>query len=446
MLFRAISRRHAAALFLTISVGCLALAGCDPSEDRLLYTPPVPTVIQVIPTPTEPRTDSDVAVRNGIVHSVWTQQRPGLSVNSVWYSSAPIGATFATAMTSNAIELTNTLPAASDAGGPVVVASPTGDITVVWSEGAIGERSIAFATKPNGIATFGPTAFIIRGDDTTPATDNANPAAHYDDNGALHVTWEAGSDIKYRQRPLSGTLTNAVTLNNAGTGQTFSTPSNPTVMTDELENVMVAFEATQNVNGSSRRVIRVAASDNGGGTFTLIGFLGGAGQQVVEGNFEPRLIRLPGTRRVAAVMRIGNERTARIQFAAYTNLGGGIVGSSILDLAEHTAPVGQVSGLRRPVASSWFNATEIVQEIWVAWNDNGVIKTRVSLNSGANFGDAATLSTGAGTANSALRPTIAASGDDFVVAWDGADSTNSTRALFFSPQLTTGRREQAAGN
>src|SRR5690606_35028711 len=123
-----------------------------------------------------------------------------------------------------------------------------------------------------------------QGDDTTPATDNANPAAHYDDNGALHVVWEAGSDIKYRRRPLSGTLTNAVTLNGASTGTSFSTPSNPSVMTDEFENVIVAFEATQTVNGSSRRVVRVAASDNGGGTFPLVGFLGGSGQQVVEGN------------------------------------------------------------------------------------------------------------------------------------------------------------------
>jgi hypothetical protein len=440
------SIRPAVLMFLTLAATAALHSGCSAEDDRLLYTLPVPAVVQLSPAPTDPRTEVDLAVHSGVVHAVWRQQRPSLTVNSVWYSSAAVGSAFANDISANAIELTPVLTAAQDAGRPRVVVAPNGEVTAVWTEGVIGERSIAFTTKPAGTGTFGPTSFIIRGDDTTPATDNTNPSAHYDDNGSLHVAWEAGSNIKYRQRTTSGTLANAVTLDNAGTGQSFSTPSNPSVMTDEFENIMVAFEATQNMNGSSRRVIRIAASENAGGTFNLVGHLGSSPQQVAAGNYEPRLLRIPGNRQVAAVIRVGNERTSRLQFAKYYNLGAGISGASIFDLAEHTAPVGQVSGLRHPTAVSWFDATNNATEIWVAWNDNGVIKARVSLNDGVNFGDAATMSTGAGAADSSLRPSISSSGDHFSLAWDGADSTNAVRSLFFSQQLTTGRRAQAGGN
>lgn len=434
------------AAFALAALSAAIVGGCDAKDDRLLYTPTVPPVVQFTAAPTEPRTEVDMAARAGVVHAVWKQQRPSLTVNSVWYASATVGSTFEANLAANAIELTPVLPAAQDAARPRVVVSPAGEVTAVWTEGVIGERSIAFATKPAGTGTFGPVSYIMRGDDTTPATDNTNPSAHYDDNGSLHVAWEAGSNIKYRQRTTSGTLTNTVTLDNAGTGQSFSTPSNPSVMTDEFENVMVAFEATQNINGSSRRVIRIAASENAGGTFNLVGHLGSSPQQVAAGNYEPRLIRVPGNRQVAAVIRVGNERTSRLQFARYYNLGAGISGASIFDLAEHTAPVGSVSGLRSPVAMSWFDAAAGATEIWVAYNDNGVIKVRVSLNDGVNFGDPATLSASAGAADSALRPAVAAAGDSLAVAWDGADTGNSVRALFFSQQLTTGRRELAGGN
>lgn len=439
-----VSRR---ALAIVALASVLPLVGCDPDEEGLPYAPTVPPLTQIDAQPAEFRIEPSIAVRAGVIHMAWLQQRVGLNVNSVWYSFAPVGANFATEMDTNRIEMTSTLAAADDASGAVVGVGPTGDVTVVWSEGQVGSRSIAFATKPTGQALFGPTAFLIRGDDTTPAVDNANPTLHYDDNGALHFAWEAGSDIKYRQRPLSGTLANVQVLNNAGGGQTFTAPSNPSVMTDELENVMVAFEATQNVNGSTRRVARVAASNNGGGTFNLVGFLGGAGQQVVAGLFQPTLIRVAGAQQVAAVVRIGNERDATIQFARYLNLGAAINGGTITELREDTAPVGSVSGVRSPVAGSWFNAERTSSDIWVAWNDYGTIRLRASLDNGDSWGEEVTVSTtGGGNAGSTLRPAIAVQGNQLAVAWDAQDAVNSVRALFIAPFDVTNRYTVAEGN
>jgi hypothetical protein len=431
--------------FSRLSLFCVALlsipvlAGCDPSDDPVLYKPTAGTPVQFVAEPTEPRTNVSIAQFNSIVHKAWVERRTGMSTNTVKYSFSGIGTGFADNINNNTIEMTTTLTGVEDVFSPKVVVGPVGEVTVVWAEGVLGSRSIAFATKPVGSNTFGPVSYMIRGDSTTPEIDHNNPDAHYDDNGALHVVWEAGSNIMYRQRPLSGTLANAITLDAVGSGNPFTTPSNPSVMTDESENVVVAFEATQSINGSPRRVIRVAASDNGGGSFNGVGVLGGAGQQIVAGLYEPKLFRVPGPRQFGAVIRKGNERQRKIQSAVYVNFGASIVGSTINELVDDEAPVGQVSSVRSPRVASYRNTTKDTTEVYAAWAQGGEVLVRVSTSGGNSYGEAVSFSTGAGVAGSALRPSIAAVGDWLTLAWDGEDTVNGTRAIFINPTNVANR-------
>jgi hypothetical protein len=389
----------------------MCLSGCTKAEDpkAVIYKPVPPAPEVIAAAGTEERVAPAIAIRGTVVYAAWAQERvaPNLTgAHDIYFASAGAGAALAT----NGAKISTTT---DDAVGPSVAVSEAGDVTVAWMEGALGVRSIKFATRQQGASQF--TAGVLA-DGSATTSDNANPHVHYDSAANLHFVWEVNGEIHYRRQPAGGgAFGTAITLPMG----TATGASAPTITSDDGNNIMVVFEANEVINTVTYRLLRVAASESGGVTFNKLGRLGVP--PLSQGLYEPKAAAINGTGGLVVAYRIGTTGERRIRVSRFTNLGAQLAHSRDMKIDA-------ASTVREPAVATQYSAGD--NEIWASWVEAGEIQVRVSLDNGDTFGPIAEYSAGKGVAATARRPVVAIAGNSLIVAWDAQDSTSLERELF----------------
>ena len=293
---------------------------------------------------------------------------------------------------------------AGNSAGQQIAIDPSGNISVVWQDDALGYSAVFFSRSSDGGATFSSPRNL-----STDPNGSLAPQIAVDPSGGINVVWEdstSPNDIFF-SRSSDG-------------GATFSTPKNISNNPAGANNPYLAVDSGGNINvvwvGSPRTapsIIFFSRSSDGGATFST--------PIAVSTN--------PSRGPLVAVDFAGNINVAWIEgldgpfHAAFSRSSDGG--------ATFTAPK-QISGLSE-VDPGPRMALDSKGNIYVVWytTPNGNIYLSYSTDGGATFSNTNITNYSGFPAPSPAAPQIAIdSGGNINVAWE--DNRSGPLDIFFS--------------